>query len=360
MALYLNSMSCSHNINLDNQLSSRLIRVNASHRVSLRAKIPEVKCKVHDNTSESVSIIQPTLIKKSRRDVFTQAGLVFLASSCTLADQAPAYAAGKGARKKIPLDQYSALPAFQWLGAEHEGIKVVDIEEGRGRDLIKNATLVVHYDCKYRGLLAVSSREARLLGGNRTIAEPFEFTYGRVPSDYTRAIRMDTFTGVGLKVSRDNDIGLYFVDNVTKNTPGAKAGIERNDSIVSINGEEIALLTTSQVSKLLIGEAGSDVTLSIIPYGKETAKEFTLTREQYKVRAKTQVVPLEGGGGLYSGNTGPKPPAALFLALDGMKVGGKRSIIVPADIGYGDEGNNEIPGDADYFIMDVEILDMKA
>jgi peptidylprolyl isomerase len=53
----------------------------------------------------------------------------------------------------------------------------------------------LHYDCKYRGLLALSSREARLLGGNRTIAEPFEMNYGRVPSEYTRPIRYDTFTG---------------------------------------------------------------------------------------------------------------------------------------------------------------------
>lgn len=29
----------------------------------------------------------------------------------------------------------------------------------------------VHYDCLYRGLDVVSSRSARLLGGNRTIAE---------------------------------------------------------------------------------------------------------------------------------------------------------------------------------------------
>lgn len=36
----------------------------------------------------------------------------------------------------------------------------------------------VHYDCVYKGLDVVSSRQSRLLGGNRTISEPFEFVAG--------------------------------------------------------------------------------------------------------------------------------------------------------------------------------------
>lgn len=42
-----------------------------------------------------------------------------------------------------------------------------------------------------------------------------------------------------------------------------------------------------------------------------------------------------------------------------VQVGGKRSVIVPADLGYGEDGCNEIPPDADYFIMDVEMLDVR-
>jgi len=83
----------------------------------------------------------------------------------------------------------------------------------------------LHYDCKYRGLLALSSREARLLGGNRTIAEPFEMTYGRVPSEYTRPIRYDTFTGVGMKVYKDAQVGQYYVEAITKNSPADIQGI---------------------------------------------------------------------------------------------------------------------------------------
>lgn len=38
--------------------------------------------------------------------------------------------------------------------------------------------VTVHFDCMYKGIDVVSSRSARLLGGNRTISEPFEFLAG--------------------------------------------------------------------------------------------------------------------------------------------------------------------------------------
>eukprot|EP00976_Prorocentrum_cordatum_P043466 879689-Prorocentrum_minimum.AAC.2 len=48
---------------------------------------------------------------------------------------------------------------------------------------------------------------------------------------------------------------------------------------------------------------------------------FKLKRATYSVKAKVQTPMMtEGGGGLYAGPSGPKPPAALYLALDGMKV----------------------------------------
>jgi hypothetical protein len=35
-------------------------------------------------------------------------------------------------------------------------------------------SLQVHFDCRYKGIDAVSSRYARTLGGNRTIAEVWQ------------------------------------------------------------------------------------------------------------------------------------------------------------------------------------------
>lgn len=113
----------------------------------------------------------------------------------------------------------------------------------------------VHYDCKYRGIDVVSSRAARLLGGNRIIAEPLDFVAG--------------------------------------------------ESIV---------VTTPRLDD-------------------------------------------RGGGGLYSGASGPKPPPALSTAVFGMKKGGRRSVLVPPELGYGSRGMQEIPPDTSFELL-IEVLNV--
>ena len=62
-----------------------------------------------------------------------------------------------------------------------------------------------------------------------------------------------------------------------------------------------------------------------------------------------------GGGGLFSGASGPKPPPALSTAVYGMRKGGKRSVLVPPELGYGSKGLQEIPPDTP-FELQIEIL----
>ena len=52
-----------------------------------------------------------------------------------------------------------------------DGLKYYDIVEGKGPVAEKGSTVEVHFDCKYKGITAVSSRESKLLAGNRAIAQ---------------------------------------------------------------------------------------------------------------------------------------------------------------------------------------------
>ena len=42
---------------------------------------------------------------------------------------------------------------------------------GSGDEVSAGKKVTVHFDCIYKGIDVVSSRQARLLGGNRTISE---------------------------------------------------------------------------------------------------------------------------------------------------------------------------------------------
>jgi hypothetical protein len=124
----------------------------------------------------------------------------------------------------------------------------------------------VQYDCKYRGIVAVSSREGRLLGthplrvfprfaavrralrltprcyagGNRTLAEPFQFKYGKLPEEFTKPRKRKTIVGVGIELraaeAGSADAGLFVVSDTTAGGPAARAGVRPLDRVLAVDG----------------------------------------------------------------------------------------------------------------------------
>ncbi|WMV27851.1 hypothetical protein MTR67_021236 [Solanum verrucosum] len=141
--------------------------------------------------------------------------------------------------------------------AQADGLKYYDILEGKGPVAEKGSTVQVHFDCVYRNITAVSSRESKLLAGNRIISQPYEFQVGAPP-------------------------------------------------------------------------------------GKERKRDF-----------------VDNPNGLFSAQAAPKPPKAMYTITEGMKVGGKRTVIVPPEAGYGSRGMNEIPPGAT-FNLNIELLEVKS
>ncbi|KAI3725578.1 hypothetical protein L1987_65368 [Smallanthus sonchifolius] len=148
-------------------------------------------------------------------------------------------------RKAIPLEDYLTTSA--------DGLKYYDVVEGKGPTAEKGSTVQVHFDCVYNEITAVSSRESKILAGNRTIAQPYEFKVGAPP-------------------------------------------------------------------------------------GRERKRDF-----------------VDNPNGLFSAQAAPKPPPAMYTVVEGMKVGGKRTVIVPPEAGYGKKGLNEIPPGAT-FQLNLELL----
>ncbi|KAL5557687.1 hypothetical protein UlMin_033898 [Ulmus minor] len=178
----------------------------------------------------------------SRRCVIVICSLPFSLSPAV--PVGPSEARERRNRKTIPPEDYLTTPS---------GLKYYDLVEGKGPVAEKGSTVQVHFDCMYRGITAVSSRESKLLAGNRSIAQPYEFKVGDPP-------------------------------------------------------------------------------------GKERKREF-----------------VDNPNGLFSAQAAPKPPPALYSVTQGMKLGGKRTVMVPPEYGYGKRGMNEIPPGAT-FELNIELL----
>jgi carboxyl-terminal processing protease len=89
------------------------------------------------------------------------------------------------------------------------------------------------------------------------------------------------FGGVGIVVSMKSE--FLTVVSPMEDTPGYKAGILSGDRIIKIDGRATDRLGLTEAVKLLRGEPGTDVTLTILRPSNGQVKEYKLTRAAIKV-----------------------------------------------------------------------------
>jgi len=230
-------------------------RVCASVRASGNADRDRV-VGTHDHDENTLSVPVPPSAPTNRRGALV--GFAVVASSLAPSSTQPARAIGftKELKKKdVSEDDYRESAGFEFRGEAHAGVKFYDIAKGGGDLLEPGKTAVVHYTCRYRGLTAVSSREARTLGGNRTVAEPLEFKFGKLPSEYAKPLVRKTVVGIGAEVRIDPELEELYVVTVVFDGPAAKAGIKAQDTIVTIDGVgDLLNVPISEIGALLQGE----------------------------------------------------------------------------------------------------------
>ncbi|MEZ4104620.1 MAG: S41 family peptidase [Candidatus Paceibacterota bacterium] len=85
------------------------------------------------------------------------------------------------------------------------------------------------------------------------------------------------FGGIGMEVGiRD---GVVTVISPLPSTPAEKAGLAAGDLIVKIDGKSTEDMTIDEAVKLIRGEKGTDVILSIYREGATKIKDYTITRD---------------------------------------------------------------------------------
>jgi carboxyl-terminal processing protease len=86
------------------------------------------------------------------------------------------------------------------------------------------------------------------------------------------------FFGVGMEISRKE--GNIVIVSPLPDTPAAKSGLQPNDIILKINGQDATKLTSQEAANLIRGPQGTQVVLTIYRPNWNEAREITLTREK--------------------------------------------------------------------------------
>jgi carboxyl-terminal processing protease len=115
---------------------------------------------------------------------------------------------------------------------------------------------------------------------------------GKLEDPYTRFMnpeefqnmRIDTsgeLTGVGIQIAKDEETDRLIVISPIEDTPASEAGILAQDIIVKIDGADTKGMDVNDAVKLIRGERGSEVTLTIERNGQK--EDYDITRERIEI-----------------------------------------------------------------------------
>ena len=115
------------------------------------------------------------------------------------------------------------------------------------------------------------------------------------------------YGGIGALIQYDGDYTR--ISDPYEGWPAQKAGLQAGDAILSINGVDAHKKPTDQVSELLKGQPGTEVTIKIKRYGSDTPIEKTLKREKVKIDNIPYATVFDNGIGYVSFNSFTKDAA---------------------------------------------------
>ena len=111
------------------------------------------------------------------------------------------------------------------------------------------------------------------------VGDPYSAYYTAEETQKLNESITGVYSGVGITMSLDSDVGYVKVIKVNKNSPAADAGVMPGDYIYEVNGENIGGMDVSDVANLVRGEEGTTVDIKFLR-GTEYV-DYTLEREEY-------------------------------------------------------------------------------
>ena len=91
------------------------------------------------------------------------------------------------------------------------------------------------------------------------------------------------FGGLGIEVTMEN--GVVKVVSPIDDTPAAKAGLQSNDLITHLDGEQIVGLTLEQAVEKMRGPVNTPIALTVIRRGKEEPFDVKIVRDVIRINA---------------------------------------------------------------------------
>ena len=138
-----------------------------------------------------------------------------------------------------------------------------------------------------------------------------------------------SYIGVGVYITLDTEYNLVKIYGFLEGSPAKEAGLEVGDYIVGVNGEELSGDDFENASKRIMGEEGTNVTLTIAKKGQSGTKDYTITRKRIEVKSISYQVLDNNIGYIYVSTFDKEKVSEEFnTAIIDLKTKGITSLIV--------------------------------
>lgn len=88
------------------------------------------------------------------------------------------------------------------------------------------------------------------------------------------------YYGIGAYISQDNEMGYVRVSKIIKNTPAEASGLQQDDYIYKVDGEDMQGKDSSYVASKIKGEAGTKVTITVVREGATDPIDIEVERQK--------------------------------------------------------------------------------
>lgn len=129
------------------------------------------------------------------------------------------------------------------------------------------------------------------------------------------------FGGLGIEVGMEN--GFVKVIAPIDDTPAQKAGVKAGDLIIRLDDKPVKGLSLNDAVKIMRGEPGSPIVLTIVREGAEQPLKLKLVRDIIKVKSVKSRILEEGYGYVRLSSFQAKTGESMVEAIDELKKNGK-------------------------------------
>ena len=135
----------------------------------------------------------------------------------------------------------------------------------------------------------------------------------------------NAYVGVGITILSSEDVEGFRIMSVTPDGPAEEAGVQKDDVLIGVDGQDVRQSDANQVRNLVRGEEGTDVVLTVLR--EEAELELTVQRRHMETPVATYTM-LEDRVGLVTiENFDSRCSEETIAAIEALREQGAQKLI---------------------------------